>query len=122
MVELNGHVASGFEGVADAFLANFAGDFEVGASVAVVHNGEMVVEAGAPGRFDRARALELGLCAGDSPGNLDQLLLRYKLAKDSLAVFARAEGPVVQINLRGEISGAMREKWTMAPVMPRLTA
>ncbi len=73
-------------------------------------NGEMVVEAGAPGRFDRARALELGLCAGDSPGNLDQLLLRYKLAKDSLAVFARAEGPVVQINLRGEISGAMREK------------
>ena len=45
MVELNGHVGSGFEGVADAFLANFAGDFEVGASVAVVHNGEMVVDA-----------------------------------------------------------------------------
>ena len=73
-------------------------------------NGEMVVEAGAPGRFDRSRALELGLCTGDAPANLNQVIQRYNLAKDALAIFSRAEGPVVQINLRGEISGAMREK------------
>lgn len=75
-------------------------------------NGEVVVESGSPGRFDRARALELGLCASDAPGQLNQILQRYTLSRDALATFARAEAPVVQINLRGEIGGAMREKIT----------
>lgn len=72
--------------------------------------GEVVVEAGAPGRFDRARALELGLCSGDAPANLNQVLLRHGIARDRLAVFSKADAPVVQVNLRGEITGALREK------------
>lgn len=44
MVEVNGTMRSGFEAVGDAFAANFADGFEVGASVAVVHQGEMVVD------------------------------------------------------------------------------
>ena len=44
MVAVQGKVQSGFEGVSEAFAANFANDFEVGASVAVVHKGELVVD------------------------------------------------------------------------------
>jgi hypothetical protein len=44
MVEVQGFVRSGFESVKDAFAANFTSDFEVGASVAVMHRGEMVVD------------------------------------------------------------------------------
>ena len=44
MVSVNGLVSSGYEGVRDAFAANFNDDFEVGASLAVMHKGEMVVD------------------------------------------------------------------------------
>ena len=44
MMEVQGFVQPGFESVRDAFAANFATDFEVGASVAVMHRGEMVVD------------------------------------------------------------------------------
>jgi CubicO group peptidase (beta-lactamase class C family) len=44
-VEVNGHVKPGFEAVRDAFAANWAdGESELGASVAVIHKGEMVVD------------------------------------------------------------------------------
>ena len=72
--------------------------------------GEVVVEPGQPGRFDREKALELGLCLGDAPSNFDRLTERYRVPRDSLTVFARLDSPVVQINLRGEINGALREK------------
>lgn len=55
MVELNGHMKAGFEGVGEAFLANFKDDgFEVGASVSVVHHGETVVDIWA-GHTDESR-------------------------------------------------------------------
>ena len=44
MIDVNGHVSAGFEQVAEAFAANFADDFEVGASLAVIHKGDMVVD------------------------------------------------------------------------------
>lgn len=44
MVEVQGHITPGFESVGEAFAANFAEGFEVGASVAVIHKGEMVVD------------------------------------------------------------------------------
>lgn len=44
MVSVNGSVSSGYEGVKDAFAANFNDDFEVGASLAVMYKGEMVVD------------------------------------------------------------------------------
>ena len=43
-MEVHGFVQPGFESVKDAFAANFTSDFEVGASVAVMHRGEMVVD------------------------------------------------------------------------------
>lgn len=57
-VEAKGYVKAGFEGVRDAFLANFAdGESELGASVAVIHNGEMVVDIWG-GHADEARTRE----------------------------------------------------------------
>lgn len=54
-VEAKGYVKAGFEGVREAFLANFAdGESELGASVAVIHNGEMVVDIWG-GHADEAR-------------------------------------------------------------------
>ena len=44
MIAVHGSVKSGFEAVRDAFARNFESDFEVGASVAVMHKGEMVVD------------------------------------------------------------------------------
>jgi len=44
MAEVNGFVAPGFEGVGDAFAANFERHGDVGASVAVFHRGECVVD------------------------------------------------------------------------------
>ena len=44
MIAVHGSVKSGFEAVRDAFARNFKSDFEVGASVAVMHKGEMVVD------------------------------------------------------------------------------
>ena len=44
MVTVHGKVKPGFEGVSEAFANNFADGFEVGASVAVVYKGEMVVD------------------------------------------------------------------------------
>ena len=41
---LHGTIKPGFEPVGEAFLANFADGFEVGASVSVVHRGETVVD------------------------------------------------------------------------------
>ena len=44
MIAVHGYVKNGFEAVRDAFAGNFKTDFEVGASVAVMHKGEMVVD------------------------------------------------------------------------------
>ena len=44
MVTMNGYVKPGFEQVSEALARNFDDDFEVGASVSVVHNGETVVD------------------------------------------------------------------------------
>lgn len=57
MVQVHGSVKPGFEPVRDAFANNFADDFEVGASVALVHKGELVVDIWA-GHADRERTSE----------------------------------------------------------------
>jgi CubicO group peptidase (beta-lactamase class C family) len=44
MAEIHGKCAAGFEGVRDAFAANFDRGLDVGACVAVTHNGEPVVD------------------------------------------------------------------------------
>ena len=44
MVTVHGKVKPGFEGVSEAFVSNFNDGFEVGASVAVIYKGEMVVD------------------------------------------------------------------------------
>jgi len=44
VVTVHGKVKPGFEGVSEAFANNFADGFEVGASVAVIYKGEMVVD------------------------------------------------------------------------------
>ena len=44
MIEISGHYEDRFSGVVDAMQANFENHGEVGASVAVVHEGEMVVD------------------------------------------------------------------------------
>jgi CubicO group peptidase (beta-lactamase class C family) len=44
MVTMNGFMKQGFGAVGDAFAQNFNDDFEVGASLSVVHNGEVVVD------------------------------------------------------------------------------
>ncbi len=44
MVTVNGFMKSGFEPVGEAFAQNFNDDFEVGASVSVIYNGETVVD------------------------------------------------------------------------------
>lgn len=54
-MEVHGTMKPGFEGVGEAFKANFADGFEVGASVAVVHRGEMVVDIWA-GHADEERS------------------------------------------------------------------
>jgi CubicO group peptidase (beta-lactamase class C family) len=51
---VEGRVESGWEGVRDAFEANFAAGEEVGAGVAVYHRGREVVDLRG-GHFDRAR-------------------------------------------------------------------
>ncbi|MFM9082781.1 MAG: serine hydrolase, partial [Actinomycetota bacterium] len=56
-ITLHGTVKPGFEPVGEAFLANFADGFEVGASVSVVHRGETVVDIWA-GHTDEARTSE----------------------------------------------------------------
>ena len=54
---LHGTIKPGFEAVGEAFLANFADGFEVGASVSVVHRGETVVDIWA-GHTDLDRTTE----------------------------------------------------------------
>lgn len=54
---LHGTIKPGFEPVGEAFLANFADGFEVGASVSVVHRGETVVDIWA-GHTDLDRTAE----------------------------------------------------------------
>ena len=44
MTEISGHYEDRFIGVVEAMQANFENHGEVGASVAVVHEGEMVVD------------------------------------------------------------------------------
>ena len=44
MVAVQGIVKPGFEGVSEAFASNFNDGFEVGASVAIIYKGEMVVD------------------------------------------------------------------------------
>ena len=43
-MQINGHVAPGFESVRDAFAANFANDGDVGASFCATKDGEIVVD------------------------------------------------------------------------------
>jgi CubicO group peptidase (beta-lactamase class C family) len=43
-VDVDGHVAGGFEPVAEAFAGNFAARGEIGAAVAVYHDGRLVVD------------------------------------------------------------------------------
>ncbi len=43
-MQINGHVAAGFESVRDAFAANFANDGDVGASFCATLKGEIVVD------------------------------------------------------------------------------
>lgn len=54
---LHGTIKPGFEAVGEAFLANFADGFELGASVSVVHRGETVVDIWA-GHTDLDRTTE----------------------------------------------------------------
>ena len=54
---LHGNIKPGFEPVGEAFLANFADGFEVGASVSVVHRGETVDDIWA-GHTDLDRTTE----------------------------------------------------------------
>ena len=44
MIEISGHYEERFIGVVEAMQANFENHGEVGVSVAVVHEGEMVVD------------------------------------------------------------------------------
>lgn len=44
VLEVHGTVKEGFEGVREAFAKNFTKGFEVGASVSVIHHGEVVVD------------------------------------------------------------------------------
>ena len=44
MTEIAGWTAPGFEGVRDAFAANFAADREVGAGFAAYHHGQKVAD------------------------------------------------------------------------------
>ncbi len=53
-VKIEGFVAAGFEGVRDAFAANFAAGREIGAAFAVARDGELVVDLWG-GFRDRAR-------------------------------------------------------------------
>lgn len=57
MVNIHGTVKQGFEGVRDAFAKNFTNNLEVGASVSVVHYGEVVVDIWA-GHCDLERTKE----------------------------------------------------------------
>lgn len=57
MVHVHGTMKRGFEGVGEAFATTFADGFEVGASVAVVHRGEMVVDIWA-GHSDEQRSTD----------------------------------------------------------------
>lgn len=57
MIHINGTVKPGYEAVSDAFAATFEEGFEVGASVAVMHKGEMVVDIWA-GHTDLARTTD----------------------------------------------------------------
>lgn len=52
--DIHGHCAKGFEPVRDAFAANFASQGEIGASVCVVRNGEVMVDLWG-GHADAAR-------------------------------------------------------------------
>jgi CubicO group peptidase (beta-lactamase class C family) len=56
---VGGHVDSGWEGVRDAFDANFAAGEDVGAGVAVYHRGRKVVDLWG-GHFDRDRTRPYG--------------------------------------------------------------
>jgi CubicO group peptidase (beta-lactamase class C family) len=53
------YLAPGFEAVGDAFAANFAAGLDVGASSAVVRNGQLVVDLWG-GHADKARARPVG--------------------------------------------------------------
>jgi CubicO group peptidase (beta-lactamase class C family) len=59
MTVIDGEVAPGWESVHDAFAANFAERGEVGAGVAVVHDGRLVVDL-VGGHRDRDRSIPYG--------------------------------------------------------------
>ena len=59
MTVIEGEVAAGWEPVRDAFVANFAERGEVGAGVAVVHGGQLVVDL-VGGHRDRDRSVPYG--------------------------------------------------------------
>jgi CubicO group peptidase (beta-lactamase class C family) len=59
MTTVQGEVAAGWEPVRDAFAANFTERGDVGAGVAVVHHGRLVVDL-VGGHRDRDRAVPYG--------------------------------------------------------------
>src|SRR5882762_9268298 len=71
-----GLVQAGWEGVADAFEANFAEGTEVGAAVAVYHDGELVVNLHG-GSFD---------IAGTRSYDADSLQLVFSTTKGVTAI------------------------------------
>jgi CubicO group peptidase (beta-lactamase class C family) len=73
--QVTGHVEPGWEGVRDAFVANFAGGEDIGASVAVYHRGAPVVSL-AGGSFD----------GGDAPYTPDTLQLVFSTTKGITAI------------------------------------
>lgn len=76
MQSLSGHVDARFEPVADAFLAGFESGQEVGAAVAVILDGEPVVDLW-HGHTDRRRA---------SPWREDTLVCMFSVTKAMAAV------------------------------------
>lgn len=78
MTESNGTTAPGFDGVRDAFEANFAKDLEIGASFSAYHRGEKVVD------------LWAGVADVDSgrPWGEDTLALVFSTTKGATAVCA----------------------------------
>jgi len=73
---MGGEVAAGWEPVQEAFLANFAADEEVGASVAIYHRGEKVVDLWG-GSFD---------ASGSQPYDDQALQLVFSTTKGITAI------------------------------------
>ena len=78
MTEIQGYTAAGFEGVRDAFVANFANGIEVGAAFSAYHRGEKVVDLWG-GVADRRPA---------GPGRRTRMILVFSTTKGATALCA----------------------------------